>query len=142
MSALQKFEMATSDAPSLISLSTRAFLAPKRVPGWCGETVPMLLADGHYREADAVLLSDIRASGRIEKIDLDNRGNGWFPHAVTNMHSKIDGARLDHYDPETRTVHIRVDHSTHPSFYLELDINLDKLEHWLGHQIDDADAPQ
>ena len=108
----------------------------------CSAKMKPLQADGYYSEADAVLLSGIKATGRIERLELEDNGYAPFPRSIPNMYSKIDGARLDHYDPETRTVHIRVDHSTHPSFYLELDISLDKLERWLGYQIDDADAPQ
>jgi len=59
------------------------------------------------------------ARGRI--MDMTDKG------AITNQMGKVDFARLTEYDPVHQTVRIRVDHSTCPSFWLEVDLPLAKL---------------
>lgn len=49
--------------------------------------------------------------------------------------NKVDGARLFQYDAHRRVVTVRVDHSTIPEFWLELDLPLAQLEAWLGREV-------
>ena len=82
----------------------------ERIPGTSG-TIP---------EVGVVVNGLPNARGRIDGEGLKCRfvavGNG------------INGARLLSYDPETRTVVVRVDDSRMPAFWLEVPISLDQLE--------------
>ena len=48
-----------------------------------------------------------------------------------NKFGKIDGARLQNFDPETRTLTIRVDDTNVPGFWMEIPLKLDQVEKWL-----------
>ena len=70
-------------------------------------------------------LSPIRnARGCIE--GPNDRGR-----SLVNGGGKINGARFEHYDPDTDTVTIRVDHSGIPAFWLELPFTKAALHKWV-----------
>ena len=50
---------------------------------------------------------------------------------INNASGKIDGARFFTYDPDTKTITIRLDHSKFPEFWAEVRIPLKKLQEWL-----------
>ena len=49
-------------------------------------------------------------------------------------HGDIDGARLEDYDPLTRSIKIRMDDSDNLAFWAELTLSLDDLKDWLAIQ--------
>jgi hypothetical protein len=86
----------------------------------------------HAMAKDAEAAHLPHARGHIYTEETKRPGDGLFPTWKVNELGKIDGARLADFDPETRTVTIRVDHSTHLDFYLELKVGLDQLEQFCG----------
>lgn len=62
------------------------------------------------------------------------------PLRGTNLFGKIDGARFLHYDPETRSIVVRVDHSEIPEFWLELNFTLDEVNKFVRLSDQDAGA--
>ncbi len=67
----------------------------------------------------------LRAHGRIRGED---------PIATTikyNTRGSIDGARFFAYNPDTKAITIRVDHSEIPEFWLEVEFTKEKLQEWL-----------
>lgn len=71
----------------------------------------------------------LKASGRIEgRVDDEQGVSRW----VVNRGSKVDGARVVEYDSERDVILVRVDHSTIPAFWMELELPAAKLEAWLA----------
>lgn len=54
-----------------------------------------------------------------------------------NKFGKIDNARLKNFDPETKTLTIRVDDTNVPGFWVEIPLNLDQVEEWLGMMVEE-----
>ncbi len=48
-----------------------------------------------------------------------------------NKFGVIDSGKLESYDPETKTVKLRIDDSNVPGFWMEISIRFDKLEKWV-----------
>ena len=55
-------------------------------------------------------------------------------HLRYNTGGKIDGARIAHYDPYSNTVVLRADHSTCPSFWLEIHLPMAELKAFIEEQ--------
>ena len=48
-----------------------------------------------------------------------------------NKFGRVDGAKLMSYDSDSDTVTIRVDHSETPSFWLEIQLPVNRLTEWV-----------
>jgi hypothetical protein len=69
----------------------------------------------------------LKAKGRIE-------GSDWQGNRTTNAFGVVDGARLQDVNFELQKVIVRVDHSTIPGFWLEIDLSLATLKTFLSEQ--------
>ena len=117
--------------PSLASQSKRSLT--RKLPDWCVQEMGMVSEEGGIFQARAVRASAIKSRGRILEMH-DREDDAMAQVAKPNFLGKIDGARFKKYEDSTKTVTIRVDHSTHPSFWMELEFCIPDLEHWLGSQ--------
>lgn len=52
----------------------------------------------------------------------------------TNIGGVIDGVRLLSYDKDTNKIIIRLDHSTLPSFWIEIPLDLSELSEWVENE--------
>lgn len=52
-----------------------------------------------------------------------------------NAGAKVDGARLWHLDHDREVAIVRVDHSTIPGFWLELELPLEQFAAWLAQEV-------
>jgi len=77
---------------------------------------------------DLSKISNVR--GRIEgKIIKDGEES-----IRTNTGGVIDGVRLLSYDKDTNKIIIRLDHSTLPSFWIEIPLDLSQLSEWVDSE--------
>ncbi len=98
---------------------------PYRVLQWKLDYDNIPAQDIEYAES-AVIPARGRVMGQAEGRDGRTR------LTLNAPGTKVDGARFSGYSAKTRVLHVRVDHSTVPEFWLELDISLDQLEQWLA----------
>lgn len=81
-------------------------------------------ADEAPAEAYAEWLAHLPARGRVS-------GCGATGAPTVNPGGHVNGARLQSYDPLTRTVRVRVDDTHVPEFWLEIDVPLERLRAWV-----------
>ena len=112
----------THAVPSLFSLAAGALRAPgaATILNANGVDIDSLTA------VQEMELAQLNARGRTTSTSRNVRS----PHPG----NRIDGAQLQSYDSETRTVRIRVDDSRNLEFWLEIDLPLDQLAQWLTTQ--------
>ena len=74
--------------------------------------------------SDLSKISNVK--GRIIKYGEEN--------LTTNIGGCIDGARLLSYDKDTNKIIIRLDHSTIPSFWIEIPLDLSQISDWIDFE--------
>lgn len=77
-------------------------------------------AEDQYQE----WLAHLPARGRVQ-------GTSMQGHPTVNPFGVVNGARLERFEPETRTVTLRVDDTHVPEFWLEVELPLDRLRAWV-----------
>lgn len=65
--------------------------------------------------------------GRIQDSGENNK-------PIVNSKQKIDGVRFLDYDPESKVVTIRMDHSECPGFWAEIQITVEQFDKFIGRQ--------
>lgn len=53
---------------------------------------------------------------------------------IFNAGGKVDGARLWHLDQDREVAVVRIDHSSIPGFWLEVELPLDQFSAWLAEE--------
>lgn len=127
----QKKQRADADVESLQTLSRRALVNTLKSPVARHMAMSWDICDPTLQDAvHAAELSHIpRARGRI--VEPESGQGVW---ASDGAHGVIDAAKFQAFDPHTRTVTIRIDHTMHPSFWVELSFPLEQLEEFCGRE--------
>lgn len=75
-------------------------------------------------------MSRLLTKGRISRINVP-QDRDYSYTTLFNKNAEIDGVFLKNYDTETKCVSIRADHSENPEFWMEINLDLMKLQKWL-----------
>jgi hypothetical protein len=98
-------------------------------PFWLAVTVDVDHFN-HFATGDLKDPTIPTAEGHIRGVDKDGQ-------RTVNAFKKIDGARFHSYDPDTKTITIRVVHSTIPAFWMEFKVSVAALNAFVAEE-----APQ
>ena len=84
-------------------------------------------------------LETLEAKGRILLSQSEGDMNSLkYSGQRYNSQKKIDGAKLYLYDPDTKVVTVRIDHSETLEFWIEVKIDISKMNAWIKTQVPDT----
>jgi len=71
--------------------------------------------------------------GRIAEFELNDGDR--VPRVHYNTAQRVDNARMMWYNEDEDAVHIRIDHSETPAFWLEFDLPMEQVVQFIGEQL-------